>query len=384
MSIMKSSILIPVLLVVIVIVGIVAVLGFTNFSNNDIVDEQISINPKKQASIAPALYKINTECEWVEFFMNPNNNVETRFSIFTEYKDQTMSKYLARGGSVDLLFDDSFTTAAQESRSLVGEIYVEFLIEKYQINPKLTNLVMYLANPGMSYNLLDYEISDLNCNLYFGDYPENWWTQRGQDGDLATYEILIWNSVRSFDGLVSDSHLNPDGSWTWKVERQDTASVLNSDGTQAINSDNTAKFKDVTAIAEAIVKPDGSGNFTLTHSYTGASNAYKIEGIMNNNGSWIITTHMMDETVFEAVGNFDDDWTGILHSNNNFEKRFINSDGMLTVITLTGYKNMQKTCIVDIDGLWTCEEENIVGEDINGNFCIKDIAIYKSRSAITC
>lgn len=220
---------------------------------------------------------------------------------------------------------------------------------------------------------------------YFDDRknPESWWTGRSMSGADTSYEIKITDSVYRYDGSIFDSNWNPDGSWTWKIKKPDTAEVFNSDGTIQINDDGTAKFKDVIATAEAVLEPDGSGNFTLTYSYSHSYLADKTEGFFNSDRSWVVKTHMKDGNVLEAVGSSESEWTGILISNTNLEKRFINSNGILTVITLDLSDHMQKTCVITND-LWDCKEEKTLSKTTDDNFCIKSISIYQPKIHPLC
>ena len=216
----------------------------------------------------------------------------------------------------------------------------KFLLEYYDNDDRFTNMSESEIVSKLYLERFEYNENRKN--------PESWWAGRVLSGDDARYEIQINDSIREYHGSIYDSDWNPDGSWTWRVEKPDQMVLMNSNGEVQINSDGTVKTEDVTATAEAILLPDGSGNFTLTHSYSHSYLANKTEGIFNADGSWIVTTYMNDGSILESTGNFDGDWTGVLVSHANFEKRFINSDDSLTMITLTN--QIQKTCISGIEG----------------------------------
>lgn len=213
--------------------------------------------------------------------------------------------------------------------------------------------------------------------------PQNfWWTGIG-GGSLSQvdYEINFRESMRTYPGTIMDANLTPDGTWTWKVEKPDSAIAFNSDGTKQLDTDGSPKFKDVTATAEVILKPNGSGSFTLTYSY--AHVGIKTEGIMNADGSWVLTSHTGDGQILKASGS-DDDWTGILKRHNAyFEKRSMNSDGTFTYISYD--HPIQKTCTSSIDNSGSkCVEEDMMVIHPNGDWCTKDIAIFKSQDTPIC
>lgn len=110
--------------------------------------------------------KIDTECELIEFLIQPKNQANV-FLTIQEHNQEIELHYFDRGGKI--------ASTAEETRkahSLMRQISAEIIVVKYEIDPKLTYIVLNTLYGEGKPQFMSDMLRGLNidCNSQIIDY----------------------------------------------------------------------------------------------------------------------------------------------------------------------------------------------------------------------